>query len=397
MRGAGGRADEYLHRLIALGHRVAVCEQTRGPGGGEEARRQERGAARRGAPRHAGHAHRGHAARCAAQQLPGGDRADARVQRRRRPFALAWIDISTGEFRIAECDRAGLAAELARLEPREIIVSDALYGDAESGAWSALAARRDAAHARPVRRRDRRAPARRLFRRRDHRGFGTFSRLELTAAAACVTYVERTQLGKRPPLSPPAREAAGGTLQIDAATRGNLELIRTLAGERRGSLLAAIDRTATAAGSRLLAQRLAAPLTDPDGIGRGSTRSRPSWATPRARCGARRPQRRARSRPRARAAGGRPRRPARSRRHPRRARRRRPRSPAMIDSQAASADEIAAAQAALRAPEPALARRADRARSPTICRFSSATAASCAPATTQRSTRRGRCATNPAG
>src|SRR5262249_42112684 len=44
-------------------------------------------------------------------------------------FALAWIDISTGEFRIAECDRAGLAADIARLEPGEIIVSDALYAD----------------------------------------------------------------------------------------------------------------------------------------------------------------------------------------------------------------------------------------------------------------------------
>ena len=93
--------------------------------------------------------------------------------------------------------------------------------------------------------------------------FGAFSRIELTAAAAAVTYVERTQIGKRPPLSVPAREAAGATLAIDQATRGNLELVRTLAGERRGSLLAAIDRTVTAAGSRLLAQRLAAPLTDP--------------------------------------------------------------------------------------------------------------------------------------
>ena len=52
--------------------------------------------------------------------------------------------------------------------------------------------------------------------------FGALSRLELTAAAACITYVERTQLGKRPPLSPPAREAAGATLAIDAATRANL-------------------------------------------------------------------------------------------------------------------------------------------------------------------------------
>jgi DNA mismatch repair protein MutS len=97
--------------------------------------------------------------------------------------------------------------------------------------------------------------------------FGELSRLELTAAAACVTYVERTQLGQRPPLSPPVREAHGATLLIDQATRSNLELIRTLSGERRGSLLAAIDRSVTAAGARLLAKRLSAPLTDPQAIG----------------------------------------------------------------------------------------------------------------------------------
>ena len=85
-------------------------------------------------------------------------------------------------------------------------------------------------------------------------GFGALSRLEATAAAACVTYVERTQVGKRPPLAPPAREAAGTTMSIDQATRANLELTRTLSGERRGSLLSAIDETVTAAGSRLLAQ-----------------------------------------------------------------------------------------------------------------------------------------------
>src|SRR5213078_3562656 len=98
--------------------------------------------------------------------------------------------------------------------------------------------------------------------------FGALSRLELTAAAACISYVERTQLGARPPLSPPVREAQGATLAIDQATRSNLELARARSGERRGSLLAAIDRTVTAAGSRLLAQRLAAPLTDPGAIER---------------------------------------------------------------------------------------------------------------------------------
>src|SRR5262252_1407755 len=94
------------------------------------------------------------------------------------------------------------------------------------------------------------------------------SRLEATAAAAAVTYIDRTQVGKRPPLSPPSREAVGTAMAIDPATRTNLELTRTLAGERRGSLLDAIDCTVTPAGSRLLAQRLAAPLTDSAQIAR---------------------------------------------------------------------------------------------------------------------------------
>src|SRR5262249_54755587 len=88
------------------------------------------------------------------------------------------------------------------------------------------------------------------------------------AGAAGVSSAARPQLGRRPPLSPPLRESEGATLAIDQATRANLELTRTLAGERRGSLLAAIDRCVTAAGSRLLAQRLSAPLTHPDAIPR---------------------------------------------------------------------------------------------------------------------------------
>src|SRR5262249_51673433 len=99
-------------------------------------------------------------------------------------------------------------------------------------------------------------------------GLAAMSRLEATAASAAVTYIDRTQVGKRPPLSPPAREAVGTTMAIDPATRANLELTRTLSGERGGSLLDAIDCTVTSAGSRLLAQRLAAPLTDAAQIAR---------------------------------------------------------------------------------------------------------------------------------
>src|SRR5450830_1563852 len=183
-------------------------------------------------------------------------------------FALAWIDISTCEFHITECDRASLSAEVARLEPGEIIVSDALFADADLVPyWRTLPAvtplPRDVFDGATA---ERRLTA--FFAVATSEAFGTMSRLELTAAAACVTYVERTQIGRRPPLSPPLRESAGATMAIDQATRGNLELVRTLAGERRGSLLEAIDHTVTSAGSRLLAQRLSAPLTDPNAITR---------------------------------------------------------------------------------------------------------------------------------
>jgi DNA mismatch repair protein MutS len=263
------RADDYLHRLIALGHRVAVCEQLEDPT--EAKKRGAKSVVRRDVVR---------------LVTPGTLTEDTLLDAKRNNyllaiarartssagddnrFALAWIDISTGEFRITECDRASLSAEIARLEPGEIIVSDALFADADLVPyWRTLPAMT------PLTRDvfDGASAERRLtsfFAVATSEAFGTLSRLELTAAAACVTYVERTQIGRRPPLSPPLRESAGATMAIDQATRSNLELMRTLAGERRGSLLEAIDRTVTSAGSRLLAQRLSAPLTDPIRIAR---------------------------------------------------------------------------------------------------------------------------------
>ena len=263
------RADEYLHRLIALDHRVAVCEQLEDPA--EARKRGGKSVVRRDVVR---------------LVTPGTLTEDTLLDAKRNNyllalararassgegqgrFALAWIDISTGEFRIAECEATALAAEVARVEPSEVIVSDALYSDPELAPyWRGLP------HVAPLPRDvfDGASAERRLagyFGIATTEAFGALSRLELTAAAACVTYVERTQIGKHPPLSPPVREAAGETLAIDSASRANLELLRTLAGERRGSLFAAIDRSVTAAGSRLLAQRLAAPLTEPGAIAR---------------------------------------------------------------------------------------------------------------------------------
>src|SRR5215831_227903 len=263
------RADEYLQRLIAHGHRVAVCEQMEDPA--EAKKRGAKSVVKRDVIRLVTPGTLTEDTLLDAQRnnyLAAIVRARASSPADAGRFALAFLDISTGEFRLTECDRVGLAAELARLEPGEIIVSDALYGDADTAPMlRALPAvtplTRDVFDGATA---ERRLAA--YFAVATTDAFGAFSRLELTAAAACVTYVERTQIGKRPPLSPPLREAQGATLAIDAATRANLELMRTLSGDRRGSLVATIDRSVSAAGARLLAQRLAAPLTEPAAIAR---------------------------------------------------------------------------------------------------------------------------------
>src|SRR5215475_9187045 len=261
------RAEDYLHRLINAGHRVAVCEQTEDPAAAKA--RGNKSVVRRGVVRLVtpgtltedtlldARTNNYLLAIARARVSAGGDR-----------IGLAWIDISTSEFIVTECATGELQATLARINPNEAIVTDALYGDSE---FSTLLNELPAVT--PLTRDvfDSSTAERRLcdyFAVATMDGLAAMSRLEATAAAAAVTYIDRTQVGKRPPLSPPAREAAGTTMAIDPATRANLELTRTLSGERRGSLLDAIDCTVTPAGSRLLAQRLAAPLTEGAAIAR---------------------------------------------------------------------------------------------------------------------------------
>src|SRR6202045_1988973 len=130
------RSEEYLHRLIALGHRVAVCEQLEDPA--EAKKRGGKSVVRRDVVRLVTGGTLTEDTLLDARRnnyLLGIARARASSAEVGSRFALAWIDISTGEFRIAECDRAGLMADLARLEPREIIVADALSEDPELASY----------------------------------------------------------------------------------------------------------------------------------------------------------------------------------------------------------------------------------------------------------------------
>jgi len=126
------RSEDYLHRLIEAGHRVAVCEQTEDPAAARA--RGNKSVVRRGVVRLVtpgtltedtlldAKANNYLLAIARARASSGGDR-----------IGLAWIDISTAEFIVTECSTGELAATLSRVNPNEVIVTDALYGDADLG------------------------------------------------------------------------------------------------------------------------------------------------------------------------------------------------------------------------------------------------------------------------
>lgn len=257
--------EAYLERLIRKGFKVAVCEQVEDPA--EAKKRGSKSVVAR-----------------AVQRLvtPGTITEETLLDARAHNYlaalarvgsenelGLAWADVSTGELAVTSLAPAALGAELARLSPGELLVLEGFAADeapneaiAHAGATlTALApARFDSGNA------ERRLKSHFAVSALD--GFGAFSRAELGAMGALLDYIELTQVGRMPALMAPRRVASGDTMAIDAATRANLELVKTLQGETQGSLLAVIDRTVTGAGARELASRLASPLTDPAAINR---------------------------------------------------------------------------------------------------------------------------------
>ena len=250
-------AEQYLERLIRKGFRVAICEQVEDPALARK--RGSKSVVRREVVRLVT------PGTLTEDSLLEPSRANtlASLGRAGGEFALASADMSAGSFRVAAVAPGDLAVEIARLAPNELLAPDTLLADAAlapvlnalGGALSAL----------PAVKFDSAIGERTLkshYGVAELAGFGSFSRAELSAAGALVAYLELTQKGRLPALQPLQRETSRAFMAIDAATRRNLELTETLAGERRGSFLSVIDRTVTAAGARLLGARLAAPLTD---------------------------------------------------------------------------------------------------------------------------------------
>ncbi|WP_333829574.1 DNA mismatch repair protein MutS [Pararhodobacter sp.] len=252
-------AEGYLLTLIRKGFRVAIAEQLEDPA--EARKRGSKSVVKRDVVR---------------LVTPGTLTEDSLLEPRRHNFlsafamvrdegALAWADISTGEMRVMPCPRVRLAPELARLAPREMVVLagsepdfDELAGEFGLAISGLSRASFDSTGA------GKRLCA--LFGVTTLDGFGSFGRAELSALGALVEYLDLTQRGQMPLLRPPVRESAGAVMQIDAATRRNLELTQAMSGGRDGSLLAAIDMSVTAGGARLMERRVSSPSCDLNAI-----------------------------------------------------------------------------------------------------------------------------------
>ncbi len=250
-------AEAYLAKLIRAGFKVAVCEQVEAPAAARA--RGSKAVVRRDVVRVVTP---GTLTEDALLDARGANRLAA-ISSRAGVLAVASLDLSTGEVECQTTPPAELAAVLSALRPAETLISDRLFSDPAVTAalqtcggvnqpMAAALAEPSAAEAR----------LKRLYRVATLEGFGVFSGAEIAALGLLGAHLEATQGGSLPVLKPPRRLSLSDVMLIDAATRVGLEIERNLAGDRQGSLLAALDRTVTGPGARLLAARLSRPLTD---------------------------------------------------------------------------------------------------------------------------------------
>jgi DNA mismatch repair protein MutS len=244
--------DEYLARLVRLGRRVAICDQVEDPALAKGIVRRE----------------------VTETVTPGTVLSDALLAERRNnflaavvddgagAFALAALDVSTGELTAQRVPAGELGAELGRLEPSELLLPRSLEGARLPGAEALVPARTyrddwmfeaDVCAAELLR----------AYGVQSLEGFG-FQAGDAPlarAAGALVQYLKEVRPGGATHLRPVAIRRPGHVMLLDDMTRRNLELVEPLRlGQEGGTLLAVLDETVTAMGARLLRRWILEPL-----------------------------------------------------------------------------------------------------------------------------------------
>lgn len=248
-------SESYIARLIKAGYKVAICEQLEDP---QTAKKRDgykavvkRDVIRIITP----------GTLTEETFLPGHQHNFLMaVAMEKSQFGVGAIDISTGEFFLESPDEKSLKSCISRFFPSEILISQSLYQDPKVlkllEDWKSILTPQSNS------RFDKDNGKRRLeetFKVKTLDGFGDFGFSEIKAGGALIEYVHLTQKGKMPRILPPIKHQESSILYIDGSTQRNLELVHTLSGQKKGSLLDTIDLTVTAGGARLLYRNLLTP------------------------------------------------------------------------------------------------------------------------------------------
>ena len=255
-------SDGYLARLIRAGFRVAVCEQVESPA--EAKKRGPKAVVKREVVR---------------LVTPGTLSEDGLLNARRNNYLAAiahaqgqwsvvYVDMSTGEFEAMAVPIDGFDSYISRINPGEILISKTALSNEISSLLDQWQDKLTILEPSQFDSGEGEACLKNLFGVSRLEGLGDFSRSDLAAIHGIISYLDETQKGQLPRLKPPIKRNSADIMVIDSATLKNLEIMRTLDGNTKGSLLSTIDLTVTGAGGRMLAARLAGPLTVPSEINR---------------------------------------------------------------------------------------------------------------------------------
>ena len=249
-------AENYLSRLIRAGFKVAIAEQTEDPA--EAKKRGAKSVVQREVVRIVT------PGTLTEDSVlpPGSHNYLAAVAKVAGSLSLAWLDMSTGDFCVQSVrDNGALAQALDVIVPAEIVFPETAFED--PAFLQAITATEAAQTPLPKVRFDSTNANDRLckaFGVANLDAFGDFSRAEIAAAGSVADYVFLTQKGSMPRLRPLQQVQSGWALDIDPASRRNLELFATQNGQAKGSLFSLINRTLTSSGSRRLREWLALPF-----------------------------------------------------------------------------------------------------------------------------------------
>lgn len=248
--------ESYLNKLVKAGFKVAVCEQMEDPA--EAKKRGAKSVVRRDVIR---------------VVTPGTLTEETLLSAKHNNFigcllnapltnALAWMDISTGDFCVQSIPQNALFSTLSRLNLSELIVPDNL-SDSEEQMLMELGPSLTLKPIEQFNYPNTQKQLRDFFSLSDLDGFDSFSKQETIVCGLLLEYVIETQKGQLPFLKKIQKIQADTFMEIDASTRRSLELTKALSDDKRAqSVLEALDYTTTGGGGRLLTDYLSAPLTD---------------------------------------------------------------------------------------------------------------------------------------